>query len=558
RTMNFTEQLYSFNVPGKGEILDSIVTEEGNLIILSTKPFRLLFVEGNHRQAKEIEIYEFVPLQKNIPELRLSSINGKILIHNPTDHSILLLNLLENRIWSSVILDFQPLIESVMLTTLSHFGLLVFYQPTQNKIAVIDFNNNEKYTLHLIVVPILLSSVHLLHPGFWVLNSLNNINSKEQFIIHGARRIPDIFESVAVSSKNQKFLPIEYCSPFRCDVYDYPKTTRFVSIASTYGVVIGLPEMLMDGHSAEFFVWPGNRAGLKFKENLYLQKTRLLASVSIENENSLEVVLDLLLTIDRSGLARVWQTNASETTEEKNHWQKLVGNLEPTKLSIIYEKKNEAGIIVTENLTDIEGGEKGSGVGVGEGDGVESGGIGSGGSGQGAGGNGGGNAGSSEAPTDGRQSGDIADISKFSLRTSNDIPKEITDAQRELHELRMRQRLKQLEMTLRDMQTFKKYQLNIQREIRELRAILETIEAKNKERIWLKNQSFGDVDDNRLIEGVTGERLIYKRRGENDDDPTFQQKPKKLHFIFDLSASMMRFNGHDQRLDRSLEVALCM
>jgi hypothetical protein len=58
------------------------------------------------------------------------------------------------------------------------------------------------------------------------------------------------------------------------------------------------------------------------------------------------------------------------------------------------------------------------------------------------------------------------------------------------------------------------------------------------------------------IEGVTGERAIYKRRGENDNDPGFQQKPKKMYIVFDLSASMMRFNGYDGRLDRSLECAL--
>ena len=55
---------------------------------------------------------------------------------------------------------------------------------------------------------------------------------------------------------------------------------------------------------------------------------------------------------------------------------------------------------------------------------------------------------------------------------------------------------------------------------------------------------------------MTGERAIYKRRGEKEDDPGFQQKPKKMYIVFDLSASMMRFNGHDSRLDRSLECAL--
>ena len=83
---------------------------------------------------------------------------------------------------------------------------------------------------------------------------------------------------------------------------------------------------------------------------------------------------------------------------------------------------------------------------------------------------------------------------------------------------------------------------------------MEATEAKSKERVWLRNQVSGDFDDTRLIENVTGEKAIYKRRGE--DDSHFQRTPKKMYIVFDLSASMMRFNGHDARLDRSLECAL--
>lgn len=39
------------------------------------------------------------------------------------------------------------------------------------------------------------------------------------------------------------------------------------------------------------------------------------------------------------------------------------------------------------------------------------------------------------------------------------------------------------------------------------------------------------------IEGLTGDRNIYKRRGENDPEVGFfQQHPKKMYFLFDLSA----------------------
>lgn len=43
-------------------------------------------------------------------------------------------------------------------------------------------------------------------------------------------------------------------------------------------------------------------------------------------------------------------------------------------------------------------------------------------------------------------------------------------------------------------------------------------QAKGKERQWLKNQSLGELDDAKIIDGLTGEKAIYKRRGELDPE----------------------------------------
>lgn len=69
---------------------------------------------------------------------------------------------------------------------------------------------------------------------------------------------------------------------------------------------------------------------------------------------------------------------------------------------------------------------------------------------------------------------------------------------REIHKMTMQKKLEQVNMTQADSELYHSYLVNVQREIRELRVILESIEAKNKERIWLKNQSSGDVDDTKL------------------------------------------------------------
>jgi len=49
------------------------------------------------------------------------------------------------------------------------------------------------------------------------------------------------------------------------------------------------------------------------------------------------------------------------------------------------------------------------------------------------------------------------------------------------------------------------------------RVILTSLEidlaAKEEERVWVKRQIDGELDDSRLTEGITGESTVYKRRG---------------------------------------------
>lgn len=37
--------------------------------------------------------------------------------------------------------------------------------------------------------------------------------------------------------------------------------------------------------------------------------------------------------------------------------------------------------------------------------------------------------------------------------------------------------------------------------------------AREEERVWMKRQTDGELDDSRLTEGLTGEATVYKRRG---------------------------------------------
>ena len=88
-------------------------------------------------------------------------------------------------------------------------------------------------------------------------------------------------------------------------------------------------------------------------------------------------------------------------------------------------------------------------------------------------------------------------------------------------------------------------------------ATIPDLAAKEEERVWVKRQTDGELDDSRLTEGLTGEATVYKRRGMEKPELgrpqikyvdhessscsellTIRCRPKRIRFIFDLSASM--------------------
>ncbi|MGH0128533.1 UNVERIFIED_CONTAM: hypothetical protein FKN15_018942 [Acipenser sinensis] len=118
--------------------------------------------------------------------------------------------------------------------------------------------------------------------------------------------------------------------------------------------------------------------------------------------------------------------------------------------------------------------------------------------------------------------------------------------------------LKEIHMSEYDASMYEKFSGAVKRQVQSLQVILDSLQAKGKERQWLKNQALGELDDAKIIDGLTGEKAIYKRRGELEPElGTPQQKPKRLRLLADVSGSMYRFNGLDSRLERSME-AVCM
>ncbi|XP_053164187.1 von Willebrand factor A domain-containing protein 8 isoform X2 [Hemicordylus capensis] len=138
------------------------------------------------------------------------------------------------------------------------------------------------------------------------------------------------------------------------------------------------------------------------------------------------------------------------------------------------------------------------------------------------------------------------------------VPEEVKKAAREMGEKAFKQRLKEIQMSEYDASTYEKFSGAVRRQVHLLRIILDNLQAKGKERQWLRHQAVGELDDAKIIDSLTGEKAIYKRRGELDPQlGSPQQKPKRLRLVVDVSGSMYRFNGVDGRLERSME-AVCM
>ncbi|KAJ3386110.1 von Willebrand factor A domain-containing protein 8, partial [Entophlyctis sp. JEL0112] len=611
RSNNFTEQTYAFKIPCHGEVLDACkatgAIDDIDFFLLTTNPICLYAVDSSHTSAKLMDLYEFYPLQTSISGLKILELSpGIICIHNSDECSLLVVNIKVGKLFS-MNLDFALKGKSSHVFRIRE-GTLGFFQSGVNQLILVDFVKGSNFSIAL---PYNIATCHSV-------SSNGDLTFLLQTVAPMTNLICNYLLSVNETSWFLKHLMVKPFQENRVrlidgietetfDRFDYPFSSRPVFVHDDYShgsFIKGLSEGLNEGVGIELRRWtridsvfPESAAkGLRHSKTFLKRSKKMVTIIPLadgKNQGIMEILdphmnivrsvkiplsipsnaseqlssntkslvvylMELdngnILTVDLIGMARVWQTESNEISTELHEWKRLVGSLEHSELSIkfILDDSDEK-----ESLPMVGEGQ-GSGIGQGEGSGQGFGGGGQGSatdsnssldqSGSGVGGGMGG-----EPSPDGRQDQNI-DLSKFSLRTANDVPKAVTDAQRQIHEMAMKKRLDQLKMSEKEMKSFSSYRQNISREIQELRAIVQSTEAKRKERVWLRNQTSGDVDDTKLVEGITGERAVYKRRGE--DDSVFQQKPKKLFISFDLSASMARFNGLDSRLERSLECAL--
>jgi MoxR-like ATPase len=122
--------------------------------------------------------------------------------------------------------------------------------------------------------------------------------------------------------------------------------------------------------------------------------------------------------------------------------------------------------------------------------------------------------------------------------------------------------LARINMTPVEHEQYERLASGIRSEVARLRVVFQSAQAKQRERVWLKNQLVGDLDEGRFLDGAMGEAAVFRRRADPDDkddkSKSRPRKPKRLRLVVDLSGSMYRFNSLDSRLQTEMASVLMM
>lgn len=105
------------------------------------------------------------------------------------------------------------------------------------------------------------------------------------------------------------------------------------------------------------------------------------------------------------------------------------------------------------------------------------------------------------------------DINQISQELKDSVPEEIKTQARDMARAELAKQLAEIDLTNGQASVYSQYYNAVQSHVNQLVTFLDNLEANEEERIWLKRQSDGELDESRLTEGLTGEAGIYKRRG---------------------------------------------
>ncbi|XP_052760098.1 von Willebrand factor A domain-containing protein 8-like [Mya arenaria] len=248
---------------------------------------------------------------------------------------------------------------------------------------------------------------------------------------------------------------------------------------------------------------------------------------------------DGLVTVDVGGCVRLWETGLENLQRALNEWRRMIGLHDDKPLQVTYEKESERTADGPKHGKEDKNNDPHVGGNTW------------------AGGTGGSNTaglGGFGGPYRLDAGHDVTQVPQWQ---KDSVPEHVRQAAREMGQKAFKERLREIQMSEYDAETYETFSKHVRRQVQALRVVIDSLQAKSKERQWLKNQPHGDLDDAKLIDGLTGERNVYKRRGEKEPEMGGQQEhPKLLRLLVDCSGSMYRFNGHDGRLEREMEASI--
>jgi hypothetical protein len=90
----------------------------------------------------------------------------------------------------------------------------------------------------------------------------------------------------------------------------------------------------------------------------------------------------------------------------------------------------------------------------------------------------------------------------FEKYLKQQVPPEVLEAARKLGQEALSKRLKEIQMSENEFELYSSISLRIQDDVMKLRGILEGARSKEKERVWMKNRTEGEMDDSKVVEGI--------------------------------------------------------
>lgn len=139
------------------------------------------------------------------------------------------------------------------------------------------------------------------------------------------------------------------------------------------------------------------------------------------------------------------------------------------------------------------------------------------------------------------------------------VSEEALQRAREMGEQALEEKLKELNMGKLDWERYDSLRQRVDVQIQQLQVHLKDVKRRKDERVWLRRQSTGELDDSRIVEAIAGEKDVFKRRGIAEESPNQgldEDEKMFITLVVDVSASMYRFNSYDGRLERLLEATL--